>query len=294
MNKKDFLLAVFVTFIWGINFSVIKLGLDSLDPFMLSGLRFLLCALPLVFFVKKPNVAMGYIISYGLIFGVGLWGIVSLGIYYGISAGVASLVLQMTAFFTVILGALVLNETIDISKKIGFVIALIGIAFIISVTDGSVTYIGVGLVLVGAVSWSIANIIIKKAGTKEVFSFLIWSSLFSPIPLFILAYLTQGELVYVDFFENLDNKAIFSILFQVYPTTLMGYWIWNSLMHKYPVSSVAPISLLVPIFGLVGSYFIFGETIGLMKILACTLLVGGLIINTFGSKLLAKKVYKNR
>ena len=290
MKPRDFLLAVFVTFIWGINFSVIKLGLTSLDPFMLSGLRFLLCALPLVFFVKKPNVSMSYIISYGLVFGVGLWGIVSLGIYYGVSAGVASLVLQMTAFFTIILGAIVLNETIDTSKKLGFLIALTGIGFIISVTDGSVTYIGVSLVLLGAVSWSVANIIIKKAGTKEVFSFLIWSSLFSPIPLFILAYLTQGELIFIDFFENLDNKAIFSILFQVYPTTLMGYWIWNSLMHKYPVSSVAPISLLVPIFGLVGSYFIFDETIGLMKILASTLLVGGLIISTFGNQLLFKKI----
>lgn len=284
MKAKDFLLAILVTFIWGINFSIIKLGLTSLDPFMLSGLRFLLCALPLVFFIKKPNTSMFYIASYGILFGVGLWGMVTLGIYFGISAGVASLVLQMSAFLTVIMSAIILKESIDLSKKIAFLVALLGLSLIIIVTDGSVTLIGLVLVLIGALSWSITNIIIKKAGVKEVFSFIIWSSLFSPIPLFILAYITQGSIVYINFFENLNDIAIFSILFQVYPTTLIGYWVWNSLLTKYPVSSVAPLSLLVPIFGLFGSYLIFDENIGILKILACTLIVSGLIINTFGSK----------
>jgi len=294
MQKKDFLLAVFITFVWGINFSIIKLGLLSLNPFMLAGLRFSLCAIPLIFFIKKPNVPMVYIVSYGLIFGVGLWGMVSLGIYFGISAGVASLVLQLGAFFTVILGAIVLHEKIQWYKKLGFATALVGIAFIISITDGTVTYLGLFFVLVGAVSWGVVNVIVKKAGTKEVFAFLIYSSIFSPIPLFVLAYFTQGESVFVNFFENLDGKAIFSILFQVYPTTLMGYWVWNSLLHKYPASSVAPLSLLVPIFGLLGSYLVFNEPIGDLKIIACVLIVSGLIINTFGGHFQFKRVLGKR
>lgn len=288
MKKNDFLLAVFVAFIWGVNFSVIKLGLLTLDPFILSGMRFLLCALPLVFFIKKPPIHIKYIITYGLLFGVGLWGIVSLGIHFGISAGMASLVLQMSVFFTIILSSLILKENIDTAKKLAFLIALLGLILIISVTDGSVTSLGLMLVLLGAISMSFTNIIIKKAGTKNLFSFMVWASLFSPIPLFVLAYLTQGEIVFINFSENLNNTAIFSILFQVYPTTLLGYWIWNKLLHKYPVSSVAPLSLLVPIFGLAGSYFIFGEMIGYMKILASFLIILALIINTYGQKLYIK------
>jgi len=289
MNKSDFLLAVLVAFIWGINFSVIKLGLTSLDPFILSGMRFLLCALPLVFFIKRPNVPLKYIVSYGLLFGVGLWGIVSLGIHFGISAGMASLVLQMSAFFTVILASLILNECIDLSQKFAFAIAALGLTLIICVTDGSVSTLGLVLVLLGALSMSFTNIIIKKSGTKNVFSFMVWASIFSPIPLFALAYLTQGEVVFTGFFENLDNMAIFSILFQVYPTTLLGYWIWNSLLHKYPASSVAPMGLLVPIFGLAGSYFIFLEEIGLIKIIASVLIVIALLVNSFGSRLFYKE-----
>lgn len=288
MKEKDFLLAILITFIWGVNFSVIKLGLTSLDPFILSGMRFLLCSLPLIFFIKKPNVSMKYIITYGLLFGVGLWGIVSLGIYFGVSAGMASLILQFSAFFTVILAGLFLKEEIDILKKFAFAIAILGLTLIISVTDGSVTFIGLVLILVAALSLSFTNIIVKKAGTKNLFSFMVWASIFSPLPLFVLAFLTQGEIVFTSFFEHLDNTAIFSILFQVYPTTLFGYWVWNNLLHKYPVSSVAPISLLVPIFGLMGSYFIFHEQIGLIKILASFLIVSALVVNSFGEKIYLK------
>jgi len=284
MSIKDFGLAVLITAIWGVNFSVIKVDLSSLDPFTLSGLRFLLCALPLVFFIKKPDVPMKYVVAYGLIFGVGLWGMVSLGIHFGVSAGMASLVLQMSAFLTVILGVLLLKDNIDRVKILGFFIAIVGIGFIASVTDGSVTLLGLALVLLGALAMSVTTIIVKISGAKRIFSFIIWASLFSPIPLFILAYLTQGQNVFSSFAANIDGKAIFSILFQVYPTTLFGYWVWNSLIDKYQVSRVAPLSLLVPIFGLLGSFFIFKEQIGLEKMIAGVLIMTGLLISTFSHK----------
>ena len=236
MNIKDFGLAILITAIWGVNFSVIKIGLSSLDPFTLAGLRFLLCALPLVFFIKKPDVPMKYVAAYGCTFGVGLWGMVSLGIHFGVSAGIASLVLQMSAFLTIIMGVLLLKDNIDQIKILGFIIALVGIGFIASVTDGSVTMLGLALVMLGALAMSVTTIIVKISGAKRMFSFLIWSSLFSPIPLFALAYFTQGQNVFSDFATNVDGKAIFSILFQVYPTALFGYWVWNSLIEKHQVS----------------------------------------------------------
>ena len=284
MSIKDFSLAILITAIWGVNFSVIKIGLSSLDPFTLAGLRFLLCAFPLVFFIKKPDVSMKYVVAYGLTFGVGLWGMVSLGIHFGVSAGMTSLVLQMSVFLTVIMGVLFLNDRIDRIKILGFIIAIIGIGFIASVTDGSVTMLGLALVLFGALAMSVTTIIVKVSGVKRIFAFIIWSSLFSPIPLFVLAYFTQGQNVFSDFATNVDGKAVFSILFQVYPTTLFGYWVWNSLVEKYQVSRVAPLSLLVPIFGLLGSFFIFNEQIGTEKIIAGVLIMLGLSISTFSHK----------
>ncbi len=285
MKLHHLLLAILVTALWGLNFSVIKLGLTSVDPFILAGLRFTLCALPAIFFIPKPDVAWRYIIGYGLIFGIGLWGVVNLGIKTGLSAGIASLVLQFSAFFTMLLGAWVFKETITRYQLAGIGVALCGLSSIIFIADGSVTAAGLVLVLLGAAAWSVTNIINKKAGTKQVFAFLVWSSAFSPIPLFLLDYLVNGTSGYSALVNQIDHRAVLSILFQVYPNTLFGYWVWNSLLKQYPVSTVAPLSLLVPIFGMLGSVVIFDESLSSMKIVAVGLIVSGLAVGLYGQRI---------
>ncbi|RMR61023.1 putative permease [Pseudomonas cichorii] len=285
MKLHHLLLAILVTALWGLNFSVIKLGLTSVDPFILAGLRFTLCALPAIFFIPKPDVAWRYIIGYGLIFGIGLWGVVNLGIKTGLSAGIASLVLQFSAFFTMLLGAWVFKETITRYQLAGIGVALCGLLSIIFIADGSVTATGLILVLFGAAAWSVANIINKKANTPQVFAFVVWSSAFSPIPLFLLDYIVNGTSGYSALINQIDHRAVLSILFQVYPNTLFGYWVWNSLLKQYPVSTVAPLSLLVPIFGMLGSVVIFDESLSPMKIVAVGLIVSGLAVGLYGQRI---------
>lgn len=285
MKPLHVVLAVLITAIWGVNFSVIKLGLATVDPFILAGIRFSLCALPAIFFIRKPNVPWRYIIGYGLVFGIGLWGIVNLGIKAGLSAGIASLVLQLSAFFTIVLGGWVFKEALTRFQVLGMLIALGGLLCIIMISDGSVSLPGVLLVLVGAGSWSVANIINKKASTQEVFGFLVWSSAFAPIPLFALDYAVNGSVGYTTFVNQVDTTAVLSILFQVYPNTLFAYWIWNSLLKTYPVSTVAPMSLLVPIFGMLGSVLIFDESVPANKVLAVVLIVLGLAVGLYGQRI---------
>jgi len=287
MKARHLLLAIAITAIWGANFSVIKLGLTSVDPFILAGIRFTLCALPAIFFIPKPDVPWRYIMGYGLVFGIGLWGVVNLGIQSGLSAGIASLVLQFSAFFTILLGSWLFKESISRFQYAGMGLALCGLLSIVSIVDGTVTTAGLTLVLLGAVAWSAANVINKKAKTTQVFAFLVWSSAFSPIPLFALDYVVNGSTGYSALVNQLDYRAVLSILFQVYPNTLFGYWVWNSLLKRYPVSTVAPLSLLVPVFGLLGSAMIFNETLSLNKIIAVVLIVSGLGVGLYGQRLVS-------
>lgn len=285
MKLPHLLLAILITAIWGINFSVIKIGLSSVDPFILAGIRFTLCALPALFFIKKPDVPWRYIIGYGLVFGIGLWGLVNLGIKAGLSAGIASLLLQFSAFFTILLGSVVFKESLTRYQIAGFALACTGLLSIVFITDGSVTFSGTLLVLAGAIAWSIANIIIKRSATKQIFAFLVWSSAFSPLPLFLLDWLVNGSNGYTALVSHVDYRAVLSILFQVYPNTLFGYWVWNSLLKQYPISTVAPLSLLVPVFGILGSMAIFGEAISSLKILALLLIISGLVVGLYGYRL---------
>ena len=285
MKPLHVALAVLITAIWGVNFSVIKLGLASVDPLILAGVRFSLCALPAIFFIRKPDVAWRYLIGYGLVFGIGLWGVVNLGIKAGLSAGIASLVLQFSAFFTLLLGGWVFKEALTRFQILGMLIALAGLFCIITISDGSVSLTGVLLVLVGAASWSVANLISKKANTKDVFGFLVWSSAFAPIPLFALDFAVNGSAGYTTFVSQVNTTAVLSILFQVYPNTLFAYWIWNSLLKTYPVSTVAPLSLLVPIFGMLGSVVVFNESVPVSKVLAVVLIVLGLAVGLYGQRI---------
>jgi O-acetylserine/cysteine efflux transporter len=288
------LLAVLITAVWGVNFSVIRLGLDSVDPFVLAGLRFLLCALPAVFFIRRPDVPMRYVAGYGLVFGVGLWGVVNLGIATGLSSGVASLVLQFSAFSTILLGAAVFRERVSRHQYAGAALALLGLGAIAFVTDGSVTALGVVLVLCGALSWSVANILLKKTAPKDVLAFLVWSSLFSPLPLFALGWATGGSAVFTDLVSGLDSVAVLSILFQAYPNTVFAYAVWNWMLREYPVSTVAPLSLLVPVFGLLGSVLIFDERLPGSKSLSMALIILGLVVGLYGNRVVTAFKSMNR
>lgn len=161
MKLHHLLLAILITAIWGVNFSVIKLGLNAVDPLILAGIRFTLCALPALFFIRKPDVKWRYIISYGLVFGIGLWGLVNLGIKTGLSAGIASLLLQFSAFFTILLGSLVFKESLNRYQIAGFTLACMGLLSIVFITDGSVTLFGTLLVLAGAIASPILLINIR-------------------------------------------------------------------------------------------------------------------------------------
>lgn len=287
MKRRDIGAAVLVTAVWGVNFSVIKLGLQNVDPFVLAALRFLLCAVPAVFFVKRPDVPFRFLAGYGLLFGVALWGVVNLSIVAGLSAGIASLLLQFSALFTLLLGALVFRESITPWQWGGLAIASAGLLSAVLITDGSVTYLGVVLVLAAAVSWSAANVVMKKAHPDRVLAFLLWSSLFAPVPLLALDVAFHGFEGLGALPAQLDLMTISSILFQVYPVTIFGYWVWNSLLKRYPVSAVAPLSLLVPVFGLAGSMLIFHEAVPAAKITTLALILGGVVVGLYGPRVLA-------
>lgn len=288
MKKNDLILGILVMIVWGLNFSVIKLGVSEIDPLLLTALRFTLAILPAIFFVKKPDVSWWYLIVYGWLFAIGVWGMATWSIQAGLSAGMASVLLQMNVVFGLFLGYLLLKESIAINKVIGCLLGLAGLLISLTVTDGSVTQSGLLLILCAALSWSLASITVKKAGTKQVFAFSLWAMVFAPIPLFIIVYCQSGNDAFIQLAEQFNGRVIFSVLFQAYPVTLLGYWIWNRLLVTYPLTTVAPLTLLVPVFGLLGGVLFYQEEVGLIKLIACLCVISGIFIGFINVKIPTK------
>ncbi|MDR8367262.1 EamA family transporter [Pseudomonas sp. JL3] len=281
MQKKHLVLAILVTLVWGVNFPITKLGLRSIDPFVLTGIRFALAAIPLVFFIKRPAIKFSYVAAYGFIFGLGMWGVINYGIQVGVSPGIASLIIQLSVFFTMGWGALLFKEKLRGAQLIGALLALVGLAGIISTQQGEHAILGVLLIVLSAVAWSVGNVIIKKSGVKEIFSFMVWASLFPPIPLFFIAWLMQGAAPFEHLQSSLDFMAVLSIVFQVYLATHFAYWGWNSLLKLYPVSTVAPLSLLIPVFGIGSSMLIIGEHISTPNLISVAIIIIGLAVGLY-------------
>lgn len=281
MQKKHMVLAILVTLVWGVNFPITKLGLRSIDPFVLTGIRFALAAIPLVFFIKRPTIKFSYVVAYGFIFGLGMWGVINYGIQVGVSPGIASLIIQLSVFFTMGWGALLFKEKLRRAQLIGALLALVGLAGIISTQQGEHAILGVLLIVLSAVAWSVGNVIIKTSSVKEIFSFMVWASLFPPIPLFFIAWLMQGAAPFENLQSSLDLTAVLSIIFQVYLATHFAYWGWNSLLKLYPVSTVAPLSLLIPVFGIGSSMLIIGEHISTLNLISIAIIIMGLAVGLY-------------
>ncbi len=283
LERYDLIVGILVTVMWGCNFVVIELGLQELDPFALTFLRFLFCAFPAIFFVKKPQgVSWSSMCLYGVIFGCGLWWTVNFAMYNGLSAGMASLFLQFSAFFTIALSYLLFKEKVNLIQSLGAVISFIGLSMVIFFTGEQSTLVGIVLVLLASVAWAVCNLIVKATRPKDMLAFIIWTSLFSAPAVLVMTLITKGFEPFANLDEIMNAKAWFSVLFQAYITTILGYMTWNNLMKKYPATSVAPLSLLVPISGIFSSWLFFSEVITFDKgISMFVVLVGlGVFINS--------------
>lgn len=280
MSKSvDIFIGFLVTVLWGANFVVIDVGLRDLDPFALTFLRFLFCAIPLCFFIKRPGeMSLLYISIYGVIFGVGLWWLVNYAMYNGLAAGVSSVFLQFSAFFTIILSAFIFGEKINRAHAVGMIVSFLGLVMmIISSDDGSTVY-GIFLVILAALAWASCNMIVKMKKPSDMVGFIVWSSIFSAPSVLILTVVAKGWEPIITIKDNISFASAFSVLFQAYITTVIGYMIWNNLMKKYPATEIAPLSLFVPVSGLTASFFFLDEKLSVFQLIAVVIVCVGIFI----------------
>ncbi|OXY81014.1 EamA family transporter [Oceanimonas doudoroffii] len=278
MNPRDFWLIVLVMAIWGINFSMIKLGVSELDPLLVAAARFLCATFPIIFFIRRPKVPWRHLIGYGLVFGTGIWGMASCAITFGLSAGMASVLLQLDVLTTVLVGVLLYRETISRRMWSGIAIALLGVLVAIVYTNGNVTPAGVLFILISAICWPLAGVIVRRSGTQSAFAFNIWGMLFAPLPLIGLSLLFNGIDVLEITYRQWHAGTWLSVLFQAYPTTLFGYWVWNRMLLKYPMSQMAPMTLLVTVFALASGYLMYGEQLSPAQWASCTAFLLGIAL----------------
>jgi O-acetylserine/cysteine efflux transporter len=273
------LLALAVVFVWGTNFVVIRLGLDAMPPFLFATLRFALSALPWLFFLPRPAAPWSRMAAFGVLLGVGQFGLLFLAMRSNISPGLASLVVQLQVFFTIGLSLLLMGEKVRGYQIAGLLLALAGLGVIGAHLNATVTLLGLCLVLMAGFFWACANLVVKSIGRVNMLHFVVWSSAFAVPPLFALSWLLEGPpSAMLQTLQQTSAIAWAAVLWQAVGNSLFGFGVWNWLLSHHPAAQVTPMALLVPVFGMSASALALGEPLPAWKLGAGALVMAGLAV----------------
>lgn len=279
LSLRHFLLALAVVAVWGSNFVVIKLALAHMPPLLFATMRFVVVVLPMVWVLPRPAVPWGNLAAYGLLIGVGQFGLLFVAMNGHISPGLASLVIQVQVFFTIGLALLMAGETLQRVQWLALALAAWGLAVIVTHTDGSTTPLGLGLVLLAALSWAGGNLVSRAAGRINMVAYVVWSSLFAVPPLAALALWVEGWDALVTGVVQADAGAWAAVAWQAWGNSIFGYAAWGWLLSRYSAATITPMALLVPLFGMGSAAWWLGEPLPTWKLAAAALVMGGLALN---------------
>lgn len=283
-----------VVALWGFSFVPIKVGIREVPPFALAAMRFFFAAVPLVFFVRRPQMPAGVVVAYGLAIGVFQFGLLFLGMKLGMPAGLSSIVIQIQVFFTIALGIAFLGDRLHRENVFGAIIAALGVALLAAykMQGGlSSTLIGLLLVVVAAFAWAIGNIVAKHAAgehDEDMFALVVWSSLVPPLPLAVAAYVFEGGPEMIRAVASASALAWGCAVFLAYVATLFGFAAWARLLHRYPTALVSPFALLIPVSGLTSGALFLGESLAPAQAAGVALVFAGLAVNVYGARLRAR------
>ena len=304
LSAADYACALAVIVIWGLNFVVIKFGLSGspgaavgsagLSPMMLGLLRFAIASLPFLWFVRRPDLPWRFFVGYGLAQGVGQFGLLFLAIHLGMTAGVASVVMQMQAFFTLLLAVPVLGERARADQWAGLAVAAGGLALIAAAHGEGpqqMTLIGFVLTVGASCMWAISNLVVRFAGREgrsyDPFAFIVWSSTVPILPFLLLALAIDGPASVANDLLRIGWREALSVAYLGLLATLVAYTLWTRLLKRHPTHRVAPFSLLVPVVGLAAAAVVLGEQPEPLQWWGTAAVWLGLLINQFGLRLLA-------
>jgi O-acetylserine/cysteine efflux transporter len=289
LTLRHALLALAVTFVWGTNFVIIRIGLAHLPPLLFAALRFTLVAFPAIFFLKRPQVPWRMLGAYGLFIGAGQFGILFIAMKSSISPGLASLVVQSQVFFTIGLAMMINRERLRIYHVAALVLAFAGLGVILThANKDAATPLGLALTLVAAASWAAGNAVSKAVGKVDMLAFVVWSALFAVPPLFVFSLIFDRRQAIEAGLTHATLGTWAAVVWQSVGNSMFGYAVWGWLLARYPAATVSPLSLLVPVFGMAASAWWLAEPLPGWKLGAAALIMAGLALNIIWPRVAAR------
>ena len=277
MKPADVFLAVLVAVTWGFGFVASRLALDELSPALMTAMRFAVAALPCLF-LRRPNVSWRVLVAISGTLFLGQFLAQSWAIAHGVPVGLASVVVQSQALFTVAFAAVAFREIPTRIQIAGIAVAAIGLLMICGTVGFDFSVDAFAVLLISPVSFAIGNLLLRQARDVAMFDLFAWLCLIPPLPLLALAFAVDGPQATWRSLSQMSPTGWISILFIGAITTSIAYWLWGRLLRDYTAAQVVPFALLVPFVGAAASSVVFGETFGPLRLAGMVTVVGGIAV----------------
>src|SRR3954471_17074692 len=283
MLPRDIFLATMVAVIWGLGFVASRLALDELPPTLMTTLRFAIAAVPCLF-VQKPDVSSPLLIAISATLFLGQFLAQAFGIAHGVPVGLASVIVQSQALFTVAFAGVAFGEVPTRMQVIGIGVAAIGLLMICGTVGYDFSVGAFAVLMISPVVFAIGNLLLRRAREVAMFDLFSWLCLVAAVPLLALTLVVDGPQPAWHSLWNMSLTGIFSILAIGAISTSIAYWLWGRLLRDHTAAQVVPFALLVPFVGASASSIVFGERFGPLRLAGMLTVVCGIAIMLLSSR----------
>jgi O-acetylserine/cysteine efflux transporter len=277
MKPADIFLATLVAVIWGLGFVASRLALDELPPTLMTTLRFAIAAVPCLF-VRRPNVSWPLLIAISAALFLGQFLAQAFGIAHGVPVGLASVIVQSQALFTVAFAVLAFGEMPTRLQIAGIGVAALGLLMICFTVGYDFSVGAFAVLMISPVSFAIGNLLLRRARDVPMFDLFAWLCLASALPLLALTLIVDGAQPAWHSLLNMSLTGVVSILAIGAVSTSIAYWLWGRLLRDHTAAQVVPFALLVPFVGAAASSIVFGERFGPLRLAGMITVVVGIAI----------------
>lgn len=277
MPPRDLALVLLICVVWAFNFLVSALALQEIPPFLFTALRFVMLALPLVFFIKRP--APGQwprLLAVCLCVGVLHFGLSFVALKLAGNLSSPAIVMQSYVPMTALLAWWLLGE------RFGWRTGLaIGVSF------GGVLVLGLDplvfeqpvalvMMLVSASMLALGTVLMKRLRGLDVFSQQGWTALVSILPLLGLSLVFEP-----DGLAQLRQASWVGwagAAYAAFLSSLLGHGLYYVLIQRHPVAHVMPWLLLTPVLAVALGIVFWGDRPGPAMWVGGAMVLGGVLM----------------
>jgi O-acetylserine/cysteine efflux transporter len=195
-----------------------------------------------------------------------------------VPVGLASVIVQSQALFTVAFAALAFGEIPTRLQIAGIGVAAIGLLMICGTVGFDFSVGAFAVLMISPITFAVGNLLLRRANGVPMFDLFAWLCLVPPLPLLALTLVADGPQATWHSLLQMSPTGLISILFIGAISTCVAYWLWGRLLRDYTAAQVVPFALLVPFIGAASSSVIFGERFGPLRLAGMVTVVCGIAI----------------